>query len=89
MVNVGLEGRGGVGQAKGYDEILKVPVSSTKGSLLLVSFPYPNSIIYILQVDLRKDDRTVQAIKKFANQQERVSVLDSNSIKASVVNTEV
>ena len=80
IVNIGLEGNGGVSQAKRYDKILIIAISRTKGRFLLVTFPYPYSIVGISEVDFREDYRAVKPVKKLVNKKERVAVLNRKRI---------
>ena len=45
VVNVGLEGGGGIGQTERHDEVFIVAISRPKGGLPFVSFPYSYSVV--------------------------------------------
>ena len=45
IVNIGLEGGGGIGQTKRHDEVFIVAISRPKGGLPLVSFPYSYLVV--------------------------------------------
>ena len=89
LIDIGLEDGQSICQPKRYNKILEVAIPCTKSSLLLVVFSNPNLVVGIVQVKLEEDYRVVEFVKKLVDKRQQVLVLNSNSIKAMVINTKV
>ena len=83
-----LEGGRGVGEAKGHDGVLKVAIPGTKGRLGYVIGVDANLVITMAKVDLGEHRGPVEAVKELINAWERVAVLNSDVVKATVVDAQ-
>ena len=76
LVDVCLEGGGGIGQAEGHDEALEESVSSSKGGFPLVAVGHPNEVVGSPDVQLGEVPCLAQLHQCFLDQGEWVTVLD-------------
>ena len=63
-------------------------VAGAKGGLPLVTFLDTYSMVGVAEVDFREYYRAVEAVENLVNEREGVLVLDSNGVKASIVDVE-
>ncbi|KAI5474167.1 hypothetical protein MNV49_007997, partial [Pseudohyphozyma bogoriensis] len=55
VVDVSLEGRWAVRQAKGHDEVFEEPIASSESRLPFVAFRDPDAVIGPPEIDLGED----------------------------------
>ena len=62
-------------------------ISGAKSSLPFISLSNPNSVVYIFEINLRENSSTAKSVKQLADQWKQITILDSDGIESSVVNT--
>lgn len=77
IIHHGLENRWSIGEAKWHDEILEMPQVSVKRSLPLIPLPNADQMVGVAEVEFRKNNGTLQELKRGCQQREGVLVLDS------------
>jgi hypothetical protein len=87
VIDVALEGRRSIGQAHWHNQELIVSIAGSKGGFPFISFLYSNSIVNVKEIEFAEDLGVMESIWKFTNQWNRVSILNGDSIKASIVYT--
>lgn len=85
-VDISLEASWCVEQAKRHHLILKMSISGTKNCLPLVYFMYSYPVVGIGKIELVKSLSSAQSIQRFADQRQRVPILDSQIIEILVIN---
>src|SRR6478752_8408428 len=83
-----LEGSWGVGQSEGHNAILVVAIARTKGRFPFVAVRDPHKVVAAAEINLGEHLGRPEAVDGFADQRERVAVLDGDLVESAVVDTE-
>ena len=89
IINIALKGRWSISQAYWHNQELIVAIAGLKGSFLLISFLYLDLIVSVKKVEFAEDLSTIEAIKQFTNQQNRVAIFHCDGIKTLIVYTKL
>ena len=85
FVDVALEAGRGIKKTEKYDLVLEIAVLYLEGCFSLITFTNFHLIICVCQVQLNKTLGTTQAIKRLANQRQRVAILDCQVIESLII----
>ena len=85
LVHHCLESRRGVSETEEHDEGFEKAAIGTKRCLPLVTFLDPDVLITPADIDLREDSCVLEFVDDFADERERVRVLDRAGVKVSIM----
>lgn len=88
LIHISLEGAGGITQTEGHHQVFELSEASVECRLPLMAFCHTDLIKGCNDVQLSETLTASQPIQCLSNRGNRVSILDRDSIKFSVVHTE-
>ena len=85
IVHQGLEDGWRVREAERHDEVLPGPRRCVEGRLPFVTFLNPHKVLGIPEVQLGKDRRSLQEVKRSVHQRQRVAVAHRHAVDSPVI----
>ena len=87
FVNIALEAGGGVKRTKRHNLVLEIVVPYLKNCFPLVTLLDTHLMICVYSVQLSKTLGATQAIKKLANQEQQIAILDHQVVEFLIIYT--
>lgn len=77
-----------VAEAERHNAKFVMPLMSSKGSLWIVRWVHPNLMKSLAKIEFRKPRSITEIVKKFFKCWHRKTVMHSDGVECSVINTE-
>src|SRR5438045_9606257 len=87
VVNEVLERARSIAKTEGHHLVFVEPIATAKSRLPFFSTGHPKAIVTISHVEFREPFRLADSSEDFADERERVTIFDSDSIKSTVIDT--
>jgi hypothetical protein len=88
MVDVGLESAGCAMETKRHDQVFELSIAGSESGFVFFARGDPDEIESVSKIQLGEELFTLQTIKELRNQGQGITVLDGDTIKRVIINTQ-